>query len=271
MLILGGRYGAVESASNVSYTELEFDYAASQNKPMFAVVIKDEALETKIRLHGTAFSEKENPKELSLFRKKVLSKISSFFEDVKDIKLCVHESLADYSSNRELSGWVSGSEIVDSKPLLEEINKLSSENTELKEKIIQLEHRLTVVPPPSKVSTGEFDDLKDTLTNIKISLPKELAEADSDVEISLLHALDVAKDDLVIGITNKVGMSDYERFVFFNICPKLQVHGLVDNEKVAGVQYRRSFVTPLGLRFLAYVEKHKIKAPNKKAKSDKGK
>lgn len=261
MLILGGRYGAVESASNVSYTELEFDYAASQNKPMFAVVIKEEALENKIRLHGTAFSEKQNPKELSLFRKKVLSKISSFFEDVKDIKLCVHESLADYSSNRELSGWVSGSEIVDSKPLLEEINKLSGENTDLKEKISQLEHRLTVAPSPGKVNTGDFDDLKETLSNIKINLPKELAQADSDIEITLLRAFDVAKDDLITGVFNNAGMSDYQRFVFFNICPKLQIHGLIDNEKVAGVQYRRSYVTPLGLRFLAYLEKHKIKKP----------
>lgn len=255
MLILGGRYGAVEPTSNVSYTELEFDYAASQNKPMFAVVIKDDALEDKIRAHGTGFSEKENPKELKLFRTKVLSKISSFFEDVKDIKLCVHETLADYSTNRELSGWVSGSEIVDSKPLLEEINKLSGENTQLKEKINELEHRLVTTPAPNRESTAKFDELKETLSRIKIDLPKKVSEADEDVEITLLYALEVAKDSLVVGVTNQNGMSDYSRFIYYNICPKLQIHGLVDNEKVAGVQYRRCYVTPLGLGFLAYLDK----------------
>lgn len=258
MLILGGRYGAVESTSNVSYTELEFDYAASQNKPMFAVVIKDDALENKIRAHGTDFSEKENPKELKLFRTKVLSKISSFFEDVKDIKLCVHETLADYSTNRELSGWVSGSEIIDSKPLMEEVNKLSSENTELKDKISQLEHRLATIPAPSKAGSAKFEELKEVLSKTKINLPKKVTEGDEDVEITLLKAFDVAKDDLITGVFNKTGMSDYHQFVFFNVSPKLQIHGLVDNEKIAGVQYRRCYVTPLGLSFLAYIEKSKL-------------
>ncbi|MBP5085992.1 DUF4062 domain-containing protein [Pseudomonas chlororaphis] len=260
MLILGGRYGAVEPTSNVSYTELEFDYAASQNKPMFAVVIKDDALEDKVRAHGTNFSEKENPKELKLFRTKVLSRISSFFEDVKDIKLCVHETLADYSTNRELSGWVSGSEIVDSKPLMDEINKLSSENTELKEKVSQLEHRLATIPAPNKEDSAKFDELKDTLSKTNISLPKDIDDGGKDVEITLLKAFDVAKDALITGVTNRGGMSDYHRFVFFNISPKLQIHGLVDNEKVAGVQYRRCYVTPLGLRFLAYLEKSKLES-----------
>jgi len=260
MLILGGRYGAVEPVSNISYTELEFDYAASQNKPMFAVVIKEDALERKIRAHGTSYSEKENPKELKLFREKVLGRISSFFEDVKDIKLCVHESLADYSANRELSGWVSGNEIVDSKPLIEEINKLSGENTELKAKISQLEHRLAAAPAPSKAASEKFIELEGILEKTLITLPKALAGQDEDVEVSLLRAFDVAQEDLVVGVTNELGMSDYHQFIFFNISPKLQIHGLVDNEKVSGVQYRRAFVTPLGLSFLAYLEKSKMDA-----------
>jgi hypothetical protein len=39
------------------------------------------------------------------------------------------------------------------------------------------------------------------------------------------------------------------------VCPKLQVHGLAINEKVAGVRYRRYAVTPLGSAFLADMEK----------------
>ena len=260
MLILGGRYGAVEPTSNISYTELEFDYAASLNKPMFAVVIKDEALESKIRSHGSDFSEKENPKELKLFRTKVLSKISSFFEDAKDIKLCVHETLADYSSNRELSGWVSGSEIVDSKPLMEEINKLSTENSELKEKVVQLEKRLITIPAPTKDDSAKFEDIKDALQQTNITLPKNVTEQGEEFEITLLKAFDIAKEPLITGVTNRNGMSDYHRFIFFNVSPKLQIYGLVENENVAGVQYRRSYVTPLGLRFLAYLEMTKLKS-----------
>lgn len=138
MLILGGRYGSVETESGVSYTELEFDYAQQMGKPSFAVVITDEALERKIRAKGSDFGEKENPKQLRQFREKVLTKVSSFFEDCKDIKLCVHESLADFVARRELKGWVSGGEIVDTRPLFEEIKKLAEENKLLKASLMKL-------------------------------------------------------------------------------------------------------------------------------------
>ena len=106
MLILSGRYGSVENTTGVSYTELEYDYASQQGKPLFAVVITEAALEDKVKSGGTSFIEKENPKELALFRSKVLKNISSFFSDSKDIKLCVHESLADFSSNADNWGQI---------------------------------------------------------------------------------------------------------------------------------------------------------------------
>ena len=64
MLILGGRYGSIEPVSRVSYTELEYDYAVQKGKPLFAVVIKDDALESKVKFFGTTMIEKENPKAL---------------------------------------------------------------------------------------------------------------------------------------------------------------------------------------------------------------
>nr|WP_314898553.1 DUF4062 domain-containing protein [uncultured Deefgea sp.] len=79
MLILGGRYGSVEPISGISYTELEYDYAIQQQKPLFAVVITDSALEQKVKSNGTTFLERDNPKELKLFRDKVLSNIIVIF------------------------------------------------------------------------------------------------------------------------------------------------------------------------------------------------
>ena len=104
MLILGGRYGSIEPVSRVSYTELEYDYAVQQGKPLFAVVIKDDALESKVKFFGTTMIEKENPKALQLFRSKVLSNISSFSLDEKDIRLCIYESLADHVLNPTIKG-----------------------------------------------------------------------------------------------------------------------------------------------------------------------
>ena len=49
-----------------------------------------------------------------------------------------------------------------------------------------------------------------------------------------------------------------ESFLYHNVCPKLQIHGLVENEKVTGVKYRRFAMTKKGTEFLAYLQKQKI-------------
>jgi hypothetical protein len=79
MLILGGRYGTIETSSGLSYTEREYNYAVEQGKPFFAVVIQPDALENKVRAKGTDFMEKDNTKLLNSFRDRVLTNISSFF------------------------------------------------------------------------------------------------------------------------------------------------------------------------------------------------
>lgn len=260
MLILGGRYGSVESSTNLSYTELEFDYAASQNKPMFSVVINEQALEQKVQGKGTSVLEKENPKELKLFRNKVLSKVSSFFDDVKDIKLCVHESLSELAAKRELTGWVSASAIVDTKPLFDEIKKLSDENWTLRESVQRLELRAATAPKATKDDTAHFVELKEVLSDISIKVPGKLGKREEDFEMNLLEIFFENREAIVPGVTNAIDNGgDFIDFLYFNVFPKLQVHGLADNEKISGVKYRRCYLTQLGIQLLAYLEKEDIK------------
>ena len=256
MLILGGRYGSIERSSGVSYTELEYDYASEQGKAMFAVVTSEVALENKIRAHGTSFGEKDNQRELALFRQKVLSNISSFFDDQKDIKLCVHESLADFASNRDLKGWVSGDEILDTKPLFDEIKKLSDENRSLKEVIDKLEKRVFTAPtanPPETLPI--YDEIKQVLQAIDVKVPAAVYAGDEDITNSLFDIFYQNKELLINGVTNAANSSVAESFLYHNVCPKLQVHGLTSNEKVTGARYRRSFVSAKGNAFLAQTEK----------------
>ncbi|MEG2816778.1 MAG: DUF4062 domain-containing protein, partial [Comamonas sp.] len=222
MLILGGRYGSVEPSSGKSYTELEYDYAVMKGKPLFAVVITESSLEAKIRSNGTTFMEKQNPKDLEKFRIKVLGNISSFFEDDKDIKLCVHETLADFSSSRSLQGWVPASEIVDTRPLFEEIAKLSEENHKLKGAILELEKRAS---SQSKHQSELFAEIREILEAIEITIPASLANG-KEKKINLLSMLSGNKDTLSAGVTNQNGVSEGESFFFYKVCPKLQVHGL---------------------------------------------
>ncbi|MCB4364807.1 DUF4062 domain-containing protein [Hydrogenophaga taeniospiralis] len=265
MLILGGRYGTVEPTSGLSYTELEYDYAIQQNKPVFAVVTTEAALELKVKANGTTNIERDNPKELALFRKKVLSNISSFFEDSKDIKLCVHESLADFAANRDLKGWVSADEIQDTKPLFEEIRKLSDENRELKETISALEKKTAAGTGASISKQNEdFTVLSSVLSAIEIKVPAELAANGKEYDTTLLKLFYDNKEAFVTGVTNSGNASDAETFFFHNICPKLQVHGLIASEKVPGVRYRRSAVSTKGHSFLAEMERRLLlaKKPN---------
>lgn len=266
MLILGGRYGSIEKTSGVSYTELEYDYAQEQGKPAFAVAITEQALEEKIRSRGTTFGEKENPKELTLFREKVLGNISSFFDDHKDIKLCVHESLADFASKRELKGWVSADEVIDTRPLFEEIKKLSEENKNLREVVAQNGHRAPTVANQD-ANAEKFVELRNIIKGIEIKIPAGLAQG-KEVTMSLLDIFYSNKDTLINGVTNAANSSPVESFYYHNVCPKLQVHGLITNEKVPSVRYRRSYVSSAGNAFLAQMERAIHLAAKKKATGD---
>ncbi|EMW0511578.1 DUF4062 domain-containing protein [Enterobacter mori] len=256
MLILGGRYGSIEPTTGKSYTELEYDYAVEQGKALFAVVIKEEALEKKVKEYGTDFLERNEPKALSEFKKKVLSNISSFFEDVKDIRLCVHESLSDFSANRKLKGWVSADEIIDTHDLAEEIKKLNEENRKLKSDIETKDKKIKSL---INNKDTEFRELTDILSAIEITIPKKQLDADADVNTNLLKLFVACKDSFVNGITNDINMKNWENYLFYVISPMLKIHGLMENEKVTGVRYRRYVATELGTKLLAYVEKTDIK------------
>ncbi|APZ92160.1 hypothetical protein Fuma_01768 [Fuerstiella marisgermanici] len=145
MLILGGRYGSVDQTTSLSYTELEFDFAASQGIPSFSVVATEDAIDAKVKELGREAIDSEYGKELKLFREKVLSRISSFFDDPKDIKLAVHETLADFSTRKKFIGWVRGDEVKDQEPLLDEITQLSKRNATLTTKVAQLEKKLQAI------------------------------------------------------------------------------------------------------------------------------
>lgn len=256
MLILGGRYGSIEPTTGKSYTELEYDYAVEQGKALFAVVIKEEALEKKVKEHGTDFLERDEPKSLSEFKKKVLSNISSFFEDVKDIRLCVHESLSDFSANRKLKGWVSADEIIDTHDLAEEIKKLNEENRILKAEIDAKDKKIHSL---TNEKDTEFKELREVLIAKKITVPADFCGDEKELETNLLRVFVAYQRPLINGITNNIGMEDLAHYLYFTISPMLKIHGLMENEKVTGAKYRRYVISEKGSQLLSYIERMKVK------------
>jgi Domain of unknown function (DUF4062) len=71
MLILGGRYGSIEPSGEKSYIHLEYEFADSIGKPLFALVIKEEALKERLRTVGESVWENDNYPKLQEFRKLV--------------------------------------------------------------------------------------------------------------------------------------------------------------------------------------------------------
>ncbi|MEZ9943218.1 hypothetical protein, partial [Vibrio sp. 10N.261.49.A2] len=200
--------------------------------------------------------ETERPAELKLFKQKVLDNMSAFFEDLKDIRLCVMESLPEIAATRELSGWVSGNEVPDTKGLVDEIAKLNAEIVELTKENSSLNKKLTNNPKVS--SAEEFNELTELLQNTEIKIPPNLADGKDDATNDLYNLFTSLQEVMVTGITNQTGQDESRRFLYQNVCPKLQIHGLVQNEKVASVRWRRFSMTRKGQDFLAYIEKKKL-------------
>lgn len=132
MLIQGGRYGSIEAASGKSYTQLEYEYAVDQNKPLFAVVLSENFIDKKVSEVGKSVLERENNKELGEFKKLVMSKMIRYCDDSKDIKIAVHETLSEFSYRKELIGWIRGDNAINSSLLADEIARLAKENNELR-------------------------------------------------------------------------------------------------------------------------------------------
>jgi len=136
MLILGGRYGSIEPKTGLSYIELEYDYASKNQKPFFAIVIEEEALKQKDKSLGASAIEQENPEELKRFREKVLSKLSAFYSEEKDIKIAIFESLKDLNDKYSLNGWVRGN-YAKTEEELTRINEMHEHINDLKKEVEQ--------------------------------------------------------------------------------------------------------------------------------------
>lgn len=258
MLILGGRYGSIEAESGLSYTELEYDYAVTQEIPTFAVVIKEDALQHKVKSLGAGAIETENAQKLRAFRDKVLSNMSSFFEDHKDIKLTVHETLADFLRQHDFVGWVRAQDVPDIAPFLSQITNLTQRDNELSEmnKSLAVELAKLRKESPEHSSVGEYEELFATLNSINFEYDMSDYET---MKMSALAYLLIYRDKLINGVAGPTSRlpSRFEDFLYFKVFPTLLVHGLAEEESNGNVVRKK--LSRKGLGLLAYVDKHNMR------------
>lgn len=107
MLILGGRYGSIEPSTELSYTQIEYEYAIGRKMPVFAVILGDKYLERNASERpDTEIIESSNPDKYERFKKLVMSKIIRKVDDCKDIKITVLSTLSEFMDEYDLTGWV---------------------------------------------------------------------------------------------------------------------------------------------------------------------
>jgi hypothetical protein len=167
MLILGGRYGSVDTKTGKSYTQMEYEYAVSQNKPLFALVLSEKAIDDKVDRQGKDVLELERGGELRKFKEQVMGRMVSICDDLKDIKIKIPIALRDIADRRDLIGWVRGDQAYNSGLVAEEMARLTKENEELKQTVEKSDNSEPAI----------FSGL--TYSQLKHLLQKEVNDADA--------------------------------------------------------------------------------------------
>ena len=256
LLILGGRYGSIETDSGLSYTELEYRYALSKNMPVFAVVLSESFLTNKINTPNLRLSnvmEQIVPDKYKSFKSLVMSKIIREVDDCKDIKIQVHATLNEFINTYDLIGWIRNTNENDTIQLLKENTNLLKENSALNKQIQKLQKQLNT---KSKEQFGNytFNELVKLLKNKIFKVPAKFTEAEKDCTVNALSFFIAYFNTLVSGIENKQTSSDYETYIFYHIAPFYISFSLLEKVKLSNTTAERIQTTKIGASFYAMLE-----------------
>jgi Domain of unknown function (DUF4062) len=139
VLIIGGKYGSIDSESGLSYTEKEYDFAVSKNIPVLAFTRSDE---DNIPV-GKSEIDSQIREKLKQFKQKVGNKHHwNYWKNLDELKANVAISLAMSFATNPQKGWVKAG-VIENSELLERLadlqqryDKSLEENKKLSEKTL---------------------------------------------------------------------------------------------------------------------------------------
>lgn len=108
LLILGGRYGSIDKESGKSYTQMEYEYAMRQGKPVFAIILTQTYLYSKAAKKGKSVFEQDHIDEYKKFRELVDANVVFLVDTIEGISRRIISQLSDMTSDPDydLTGWV---------------------------------------------------------------------------------------------------------------------------------------------------------------------
>lgn len=169
ILVLGLRYGS-KTSDGISFTQKEYEYALEKRIPILAFVMNDNVSVSKDK-------RDDDLSEISDFRKKVLqnSKMAQFWETKDELIKNVSISLMKQIMQKPGIGWVRGDKAISEEALTNELASLSQDNRALRQKINDLELRISPKHPEITLylnSNFSVDEKFSKYTNI--ALPKKI-------------------------------------------------------------------------------------------------
>lgn len=235
LLILGSRYGSIEPETGKSYTHLEYDYALSQDKPLFACVINNRAINDRVKKLGRSCLEQDNPQKLKEFREFTLTKPSGFWSDTKDIQLEIMKALQNFARREDLTGWVKGDESVDTVALTEELTRLSQENASLRQ-----EKQLL----PAGSGSGE------ALNSNQLGISYEQMK-------SILENYVIKKEDIILQLPENLKKQfDQETFSLLELFKKISRHTMISKFLVSNSSLLHDYLLTLCEKNLVEIIQH---------------
>jgi regulator of replication initiation timing/DNA-binding HxlR family transcriptional regulator len=128
VVISAFRYGSLDG--DIGYTEKEYDYAKSIGVPTLGFVINEGVSWPASKVDKDA----QKVEKLGLFKDKIKTKLVSYWNDKNDLYGKVSIALMKQFNTNPRIGWVKSIEY-NSPEILNEVSRLSKENSELREKI----------------------------------------------------------------------------------------------------------------------------------------
>lgn len=124
ILIIGKRYGSVNKETQISYTEMEYDYAVEKAIPVLVFAINE-------TINAIDDNDAIKAKKLAAFREKALkNRMAYIWDDINDLAVNVVSSISNAKINIVRPGWVRGGKY-NTDELLEQINSLRVDNANL--------------------------------------------------------------------------------------------------------------------------------------------
>ncbi|HRH76901.1 MAG TPA: DUF4062 domain-containing protein [Cellvibrionaceae bacterium] len=136
-VLVAHRYGSV-TADGISYTEKEFDYAASKGVPILGFCIDESAAWPNDRCD----TDSKSKRRLQSFKKKIKSRLIHFWSSKEELHGKFSISLMKAITANPRIGWIRASEGTGVE-VTKELTRLSSENSILRSRVEELERQKT--------------------------------------------------------------------------------------------------------------------------------